>query len=228
MHRRTAVTATSALALATLEACNASYAPPIRGTHYGLPGRLSSGQGEVAVAAAGPHNRGSATVALPLARGLTVEGNYDGAERFHIGSAGLRGTIPLGGPWSLDLEGGLGAGVGGERCGNSSDTTQTCAAGQADGRSAYDRFAFGGYLGAGVGLRPWRLVGFFVRARTQVSSATGAPVTGWGSAVAGVEFRAGPVRPYLAGGAFVMLNDAHTESNAILELGLSVPFTLWR
>lgn len=228
MERRTTVRVVGALALSTLGACNASYAPPIRATHYGMPGRLSSGQGEVAVAAAIPDTHGSASVALPVARRLTVEGTYDGAENFHVGSAGLRGTIPLGGPWSLDLEGGLGAGVGGERCGNNPDVTQTCAAGQADGLGAFDRFAFGGYLGAGVGLRPWRVAGFFVRARTQVSSATGAPVTGWGSAVAGVEFRAGPVRPYLAGGGYVLTNSAQTESNGIIELGLSVPFTVWR
>lgn len=211
----------------TLSACNATYAPPVRSLHYGMPGRLSAGQGEVAVSGGIP-GRGGAMVGLPIARGLTVEGNYDGSENFHMGSLGLRETLRLNPMWAIDFEGGGGLGVGGERCGNSSDTTTVCSAGTADGRSVFDRLAYGGYLGAGVGFQPWRVVGFFARIRGQLTGATNIPATGWVSAVGGVEFHGGPLRIYLAAGGFALFNNAYNDQNWLAELGLSVPFTLWR
>lgn len=218
----------SLLALLAALGCNASYAPPIRSTHYGLPGRLRSGQGELAVAVAIPHTHGGAALSIPVARDLRIEGSYDLSESWHVGSAGLRGTLALSRLWTLDLEGGIGAGVGGERCANNPDVTHSCSAGLADGQGHLDRFAYGGYLGAGIGLRPWHVVGFFVRARSQLSASTNVPLTAWNSAVLGAEFAIGPVRTSLSGGAAVYVNSAETEAGALIELGLSVPFDLSR
>lgn len=206
--------------------CNASYAPPIRSTHYGLPGRLSSGQGELSVAAAIPHTHGSASLSIPVAENVRVESTYDLSDTWHVGSAGLRGTVPLNRRWSLDLEGGVGAGIGGERCGNRGESGHTCEAGVSDGLSVSDRFAYGAYVGAGVGVRPWHALGFFARGRAQVSAATNVPVTAWGSGVLGLELATGPLRTHLSGGVGVYTNSAETETGALIELGLSVPFSL--
>ncbi|MEZ4392645.1 MAG: hypothetical protein R3A48_16270 [Polyangiales bacterium] len=209
-----------------LGGCNASYAPPLRSTHYGLPGRLSSGQGELSVAAAIPHPHGSASLSIPVSDRVRVESTYDLSDTWHLGSAGLRGTVPLDPRWSLDFEGGVGAGVGGERCGNDDESGHTCEAGAADGLHASDRFAYGAYAGAGVGVRPWRALGFFARGRAQVSAATNTPVTAWGSGVLGLELATGPLRTHLSGGVAVYSNRAETQSGGLIELGLSVPFSL--
>jgi hypothetical protein len=216
----------SLLPLALLLGCNATYAPPVRSTHYGLPGRLAPGQGELAVAMGGPNTHGSASLSIPIASNVRVEGTYDLSETWHIGSAGVRGTIPLGGIWYSDLEGGVGAGVGGERCANHRDTTQVCAAGAADGLRANERFAYGGYLGGAVGLRPWRAAGFYVRVRAQLSAAQNIDPTFWGAALLGAEFALGPVRTHLAGGAVTYVNRAESQAGALVELGISVPFSL--
>ncbi|MFO0627930.1 MAG: hypothetical protein U0325_20305 [Polyangiales bacterium] len=174
----------------------------------------------------GPNTHGSASLSIPVTPNVRVEGTYDLSDTWNVGAAGLRGTVPLGGPWHADVEGGVGAGVGGERCGNSRDTTQTCAAGAADGLRANERFAYGGYLGGGLGLRPWHVAGFFLRARAQVSAAQNIDPTFWGTGLLGAEFALGPLRAYLAGGAVTYVNRAEHQAGALVEVGLSVPFAL--
>lgn len=220
-HRGTLLAITS---LGLVAGCNATYAPPIRSTHYGAPGRLAPGQGEVALAA-GNRAHGTLGVGLPVGGSVRVEGNVDVSEHWVMGLAGLRATHRLGDSGLvLDGEGGLGIGRGGERCGNNTDLNATCAAGMADGRSALGRLAGGGYAGAGLGWWPVRWFALFGRGRAQVATATNVPATLWWSTLAGPEFQIGPVALYAGAGWAGYVNDVEHEDGLILELGAALRF----
>ncbi len=135
----------------------------------------------------------------------------------------------------MDGELGAGGGAGGTLCGNDDAPDDTCPAGEptgpmgarrADGRDAWSRYAFGGYVGFGLGARVWRSLGVFGRTRLQLTRARGVPTTLWASALGGVEGTLGPFELYVGAGWAAYFN-AYDQSNTfILEAGISVPFAV--
>jgi len=218
------------LGLVALGACNATYAPPIRSTHMRAPGRLSGGQGEIAVAAAGGHARGALSAGIPLNETLSLDAQFDTSGEWQIGNVGLRATHRS--PdrvVNVDAEIGGGGGVGGQRCGNPGQgaTDNPCPALPLDGRSAQERLAYGGFAGIGVGIRPLRWMNVFARTRVQLTTATNVPNTIWMSGLVGAEFTLGPV--VLGGGVGYAhyTNDVESQGDAIVELGAAIPFTVF-
>jgi hypothetical protein len=201
-------------------------APPVLGTHFGAPGRAPSGQALVQVAVNNQLS-GTGQLSIPIAEDLHLEVGADlrpHDEAWAMGSAGVRYTVgpakvdgrrPSTGPFG-DVEAGLGAGVGGVR--------GEVEGQPADTRTAWERFAFGGYLGAGFGYRflPW--IGGFARTRLQVTHADGIPTTTWFSAMGGPEFTAGPVSLHVAGGWAGYQNDTDGTQGPLFEAGLGVRF----
>ena len=93
-----------------------------------------------------------------------------------------------------------------------------------DGRTAFERFAFGGYAGFGFGARPWPWVEVYLRGRVQLTRATHVPTTLWGSALGGVQFKIGPVDVGAGVGWACYFNDRDQNNGFALELGVTVPF----
>lgn len=167
-----------------LPAC-ISHAPPIRGHHYGAPGRMDAGMVEVNGSALYfPELSGAGMLGYGVSEELSVEAGteFDPASRV-LGFVGVRYTPlrpkPRLASFVLDVESGVGAGVGGLVC----DDAVNCSSQAANLR----RPAGGAYLGLGIGAKikwfsPW------LRVRSQVSGAEGTPVTSISSAIAGVQF----------------------------------------
>lgn len=103
--------------------------------------------------------------------------------------------------FTLDLEGGAGAGVGGDPECHSVDGNVAC-----DGPSGWRRSAGGGYAGIGIGGKiKW--FSPYLRLRTQVSAAYGIPVTSLTTAGVGVQFSiARLAHIYLGTGAYLLAN----------------------
>ncbi|MFO7563321.1 MAG: hypothetical protein R6X02_11820 [Enhygromyxa sp.] len=129
-------------------------------------------------------------------------GSEIGSSHRAMGYAGVRYTPlrPEGRDFAftLDLEGGAGAGVGGHRCD---------AGGCESAAQNWRRPAGGGYLGIGIGgkikwFSPW------LRLRTQASGAEGVPITSLTTAGAGVQFSiARLAHIYLGTGAYLLANE---------------------
>ena len=215
-----------AVSLALVAGCSATMAPPMLSTHFGAPGRAPSGQTLVQVAMNNQLS-GTGQVSIPVADDLHLELGADlrpHDESWAMGSAGVRYTVgpakvdgrrPSTGPFG-DVEAGLGAGVGGVKAEVEGQPVDT--------RSAWERFAFGGYLGAGFGYRflPW--IAGFARTRMQVTHADAIPTTTWFSAMGGPEFALGPVSLHLAGGWVGYENDTDSSHGPLFEAGLGMRF----
>ncbi len=225
-----------ALGLSGILGCAPTFAPPMRSTHYGAPGRLAPGDGEVAVSGS-VYQNGAITGGIPLSRNLRLEIGSDagfGSGRWTLGVAGLRWTLPIGsqastgdepsasyqrkGPY-LDVEGGFGLGVGGEL----SDEGEGLHALSEVG-NPWDRFAGGIYAGAGLGYWVVDWFALFGRVRLQIAAASQIPETLWGSSAFGIEFRYSAVSLYLATGVGGYSNRKDQEFGVLGEGGLSISF----
>lgn len=226
MHRL-AITVLSAAAFAG--ACAPTYAPPMRSLHVGAPQALSQGRLELA-AGASVHqgwSRGAALrIGLPDDLGLELAS--DVGESWQLGVAGVRwvpdGMAPA--SWVLDLEAGLGAGLGGVLCGNPVEAeTRTCdgdVQATTDGREWSDRLAWGGYAGAGLA-RHWDWFALFGRARSQLSTATYVPTTVWWSSILGGQITLfDQLRLHAGVGAVGFDNRMDREAGWILDAGLAL------
>jgi hypothetical protein len=170
-------------------ACNPTYAPPVRGVHYGAPGRLEEGRIELGGTAGGPFfpQAGGPNLGVGVNDHLALEvggsfNHYDGA--WAMGYLGPRVTLVTpkrtGISLALDLEGGAGLGVGGTLQ-NSQDWTH--------------RFAYGGYQGLGLGVhfngggpRPAPVqTALYFRSRIEETRAQGLPTTLWVTAMFGID-----------------------------------------
>lgn len=219
-----------ALALAAAGACSPTYAPPVRAVHYGAPASLAPAQGAVyAGGGVGGETRGALGVTFPVAERLRVEAGADGSAMGATGRAGVRYTVPLR-LGAFDAEAGLGAGAGGARCGNDTDPSHACGGAAEsdrlvpDGRSTWDRFAYGAYGGFGLGVRPWRWFELYARAGLQLTHATNVPTTLWVTALGAVQARVGPVDVHAGFGWAAYYNEHDTWNGPLVELGVLVPF----
>jgi hypothetical protein len=213
-------------ALTYVGGCNPVFAPPMRSTHYGSPGRLKSGQAEVSGGFQILLVGGSAA-AFALNDWLQLELGGDFSlirdENWAIGFGGIRLT-PLRRQagslfWAGDLEIGLGLGAGGIWCEQESDNG--C---YGDGLEWTDRFAYGGYFGAGLGLHI-DFFSAFARGRVQISESTNIPYTIWLSVLGGIGFRiVDNLNLYLAGGYGFYRNDLDFVDGPLIEAGLSISF----
>jgi hypothetical protein len=186
-----AVAALASLSLTA--ACNPTYAPPIRAMHYGAPARLEQGRVELGGTAGGIAipNVGGPHVGVGVTDWFAIEagGNFvatdDGwamgfvGTRFSFSGDRRRRAYLIG-----DLELGAGAGLGGELDGNRDKLNCDFC----DGLKSVNRVAWGGYQGAGLGVRI-RWFSIFGRVRLEESRATNVPVTLWPSGSVGMEFR---------------------------------------
>lgn len=171
--------------LLTLAGCSPIYAPPIRGLHAGMPGRVSAGQLELGATWGGVTvpTMGGPHVSYGLSDALLIEGgvNLNVLEQpvapWATGWAGVRATRRLstgrGIQLIADAELGTGAGLGG-RSREASDWT--------------DLVAYGIYEGFGLGAQ-WKWLGIYVRGRLDAAASTSAPTTLWPTAMAGLELR---------------------------------------
>lgn len=198
----------SAIALivvaATMSGC-VSVAPPVRTGAYGAPGRMQAGMVEAAAEASYGRDSvgGGPMLGYGINDAITVEGGGEVFGNRAMGWLGTRWTPlrPEGRDFALvlDVEGGLGAGVGGRRC-NDDDECE----------STYDDFrrpAGGGYLGLGVGgkikfFSPW------LRLRTQATAAAGVPITSITTGLLGVQFSIASLAHIYAGtGGALIINE---------------------
>ncbi|MBN2496795.1 MAG: hypothetical protein JXR96_19550 [Deltaproteobacteria bacterium] len=216
------------------------YSPPIRGTHYGAPGRLKAGRLELSGASGMVISDGTNAVdeprlfyggpglALALNDWLQLEaggelsqlgGSFKGKdvkvkENFWAqGYLGARFTARWAGRYAssaADLELGFGLGAGGR------DASE-------ENEPGWDEhFTFGAYAGAGVGIDvSWFSV--FVRARLQESKAYAVPATLWGSGVLGLQARMfDKVSLHAAIGLAGYRNSDEWAHGGIFEIGLAI------
>lgn len=196
------------------------YSPPVRTTHYGIPGKLQGGKLEVG-GCAYPGPVGAAFVALSLSDLVQVEAGSNLAPAWALGFAGLRLTLdrPLNGKgFAADVEFGAGAGAGGAFDDDGSSSLEWS-----------DLFAYGGYLGAGVASHLNENGGGFLRTRVQVSKADRIPATVWVSLLAGVQITAHDLVNFSFGIGFGGYGNAvHTVAPIFLfEFGLSIEFEIF-
>ena len=195
-----------------------TFAPPLRSTHYGAPGRVDQGDIELGGATGAPGFAplyGGPRLGYGLRDWVSIEAGGDFArDGWALGYGGARLTLNPDRERKIhgaaDLELGLGLGVGGE--------TEA-----GDGRSWSERLAFGGYLGAGGGVHiAW--FSLFGRGRVQSTAADGIPWTFWWSAVGGLQFALGRyVDLYGAVGA-AGFHAYEWGSGLIYDFGLMIHF----
>ena len=203
----------------SLSAC-VSIGPPIRTGHYGAPGRMEAGMVEASgnVTWSDVDLAGGPMIGYGVRDDLAVEGGAEVSSWARaIGYAGIRYTPlrPEGRDFAftLDLEGGVGAGVGGRHC-----EEGLCESAAQDWR----RPAGGAYLGLGIGgkikwFSPW------LRVRTQASAAEHVPITSLTTAGGGVQFSIFSLAHlYLGTGVYLLANQniAHVGWGYI-DAGLS-------
>jgi hypothetical protein len=140
-----------------------------------------------------------------------------------MGWVGPRFTLPRranGVSLLLDGELGLGAGVGGELC-ITVRRQQVC---EPDGRRWYNRAAFGGYQGGGLGFGvEW--FSLYGRARVEESVATAIPVTYWPSAMLALGFELTPrVSLDVGGGYLGYFNEKDSIHGWFYQAGLCARF----
>jgi len=178
---------TCCLVVLILGACYPKYSPPIRALYYASPGRTEQKRLQVASAYL-PVAGGSATLDYAPSDHISVETGGDFLfAAFGTASLGLRIR-----PWPAvrqqrkvqllnDLEAGFGLGAGGEfEC----DEEEDCVS---DNLEWYDRFAYGAYIGTGIGIgfTYWKAseriidIDLYARVRMSFAKATGAPYTTW-------------------------------------------------
>lgn len=120
---------------------------------------------------------------------------------------------------AYDVELGGAAGVGGNSRGVLAPEPVDA---DADRFDVYDRPAGGAYLGGGIA--HWiDEHALFVRVRTQVGFAANAPVTFWGSAMAGVDIDFDVLRFHVAGGGYAMATEHGDFAFWLVEAGVTVP-----
>lgn len=206
-------------------ACNPVFAPPIRSVHLGSPRSTQPRAVEVSGAAGIPWGNGAATLSIPVAEGVWLDGSLDmrylDPEQWTMGNVGVRFVLfqepdKVTG-FFADVELGAGAGVGGvdEREGPGAREMQW-----------HERFAYGAFAGMGAAYHVTTWFAWFARGRVQVSKAEFIPTTLWASGVTGPQFTVGPVSLYLSMGAAYYLNDVDEEVGLLPEAGLSVRFPL--
>ena len=197
-----------------------TFSPPVRSTHYGIPGKLQAGRVEVG-GCAYPGPIGAAFVALSLTDLVQVEVGSNLAPSWALGFAGLRLTLdrPLNGKgFAADVEFGAGAGAGGVFDDGGSSSLEWS-----------DLVAYGAYLGAGVAGHLNENGGGFLRTRVQVSKADQIPATVWASLLAGVQITAHDLVNFSFGIGFGGYgNTVHTVAPIfIFEFGLSIEFEIF-
>jgi hypothetical protein len=223
---RTPVLALAFLPLAA--GCNPTYAPPIRAVQYGAPARLEQGRvefggtlgGVIVPNVAGPH----VAVGVSDLVALEAGGNFL-YDEWAMGFVGARfsfaGDRRRRGYLIADLELGVGGGVGGSLEGNQAPDSgcATC-----DGRSTFDRVAYGGYQGAGLGARI-RWLSIYGRVRVEETTATNVPLTLWPSASVGMEFRPSDrVALNLAAGVMGYSNSRDSAVGWFYQVGVTLFF----
>lgn len=200
--------------------CNPVYAPPVRGTHYGAPGRLAGERIEVGGAAAGvmyPYV-GGPHVAVGLSDEVSLEagGNFQLFEGWAIGWVGARFTRPpqSSSDWSLDAEVGAGAGIGGRDC-------------ESDSCVPWTSLTTGGaYAGLGLAYRG-DIPAVYVRSRLEVSVATGIEPTLWPTAMIGFECTLERAFVIGAGGGYLgLFNEHHSVHGWFYQLQTALLFDL--
>lgn len=209
-------------------ACNPTYAPPVRSTHMGAPGRLQPGMTGLADGVGLYLNNGP-TLSVGLGDApvhLELGGDF-ARSAWAMGSIGVRYTLSdrerLNDGWfgagpSFDAELGVGAGVGGER-GTSQPGTAPSGAEPVDWD---ERRAYGGYGGVGFGWHVCRWFSPWMRTRAQLTTAEQVPHTVWLSGMAGGELDFGPVAIYTGIGGAGYLNRIDEEGGLLFEGGLSI------
>jgi hypothetical protein len=212
------------LLLLGLCSCTATFAPPLRASHYGAPARLAAHEVEVSGAASN-HNDATIMPALAISENVTLEVAGDFGDVWRMGSIGVRvsdprlaklGSLALSG----DVEGGAGGGIGGMLVCSESEA-DGCAA--PDGRDWDERTAYGVYAGVGGAIVVADWLKPFARARVQVTQATSVPATLWWSAVTGPQVDLGDhVSVYVALGYGGYTNEDERNEDGLLEAGAAV------
>jgi hypothetical protein len=229
-----AITLSAAPALPFATACYPSYSPPVRTGHYGAPAAPKPGRLEVGGAFYfdGPMG-GGGFVDYALNDLVQLEAGADALDgtdsTFATGFAGVR-VAPLNRLFAgrrvkltLDVEGGGGAGAGGQHCWKE-ETSDGEEERDCDDISWKDRAAGGGYLGLGIGLNAaW--FDLFARGRLQLTKAESAPTTLWSTALVGVQATiATRVKLYAGGGVYRYDDEQNSFWRWLFECGLSVFF----
>lgn len=210
--------------------CTATYAPPLRSTHGGAPGRVSEGDVAISGGASGwryPTVAGGPAISYGVRDWVAVEGGGNvSLGRWGMGWAGLRLTHAprryAKNYLAIDGEASGGAGWGGSLCGNGE------ADGCADGLRAGQRVAGGGLLGGGVAGH-FSFFSVYARARGQLTAATAVPMTMWGSWGGGMQFRiARTVDLYAQAGMFGYRNERDHFRGMLTEAGVAIRIPTWR
>lgn len=238
-------------ALSPVLACNPTFAPPVRATHYGAPGRLQAGQLEIGGTAGGINTptAGGPHVGYAIRDWVAIEGGSNlslisDQQNWAMGYVGPRFTYtPHRGQPNrliLDFELGVGAGVGGVikgnecagsamKAGSSQGNPMACPASMPSSATVspiWDGRQWNDRFAygsyQGVGLGGrFHFFSLFVRARLEESAAQGVPPTLWPSMMSGIEFDV--YHGFIVGGSIGYLGYWNqVESNGGLAYQVSV------
>jgi hypothetical protein len=231
---------TAAVAAGLALGCD-SFSPPVRGAMYGAPGRLREGQVEAGTYFAGAAETGSPIIGVPsFGVGLRDWVAIEAGSNIYLQSSSTHGwALGFLGPrftWVPhrdakfhfvgDLELGAGVGVGGDdRSGLAATPECQQMPSSCDLRTSWDRLAWGGYQGLGIGITEGDIT-FFLRARIEETGAVNMPFTLWPSGILGGEVR--PVRWLsLSAGAGVIAFCSGGGHGCWLGVGYQFGFTFF-
>lgn len=203
-----------------LTVLDCTFAPPVRSTHYGIPGKLPAGRVEVG-GGFYPAPVGAPFIALSLSDLVQLEAGSNLSPSWVLGFVGLRLTLDRAldnKGFAADLEFGAGAGAGGVLSDDDDASVRW-----------HDLFAYGGYVGAGIGSHLSENGGLFMRGLLQVSKAELIPTTVWGSVLTGVQMTAHDLVNMHIG---IGLGGYGNSEQSILpfflfEFGLSIEFEIF-
>jgi hypothetical protein len=200
-----------------------SVAPPVRTGAYGAPGRMQAGVVEVGTEASyGPDSAGGGPmIGYGINDEITVEGGGDVFGNRMMGWLGTRWTPlrPEGRNFALllDIEGGLGAGVGGRRCDEDGDCESTF--------EDFRRPAGGGYLGLGVGGK-LEFFALWLRLRTQATAASGVPITSITTGLLGFQFSIASLAHIYAGTGGLLVSNENITWFGFYPVSGGLSFTI--
>jgi len=240
------------LSILLMSGCRFTYSPPVRSSTFGAPGHLAGGEAEAGLGGSIyiPYKYvvrpgGNPSFAFGITDWFALDLGAEIATEAMMGFGGLRFTVMKPHDYrerfSLDIAFGGGGGAGGELCSNASNGYYDdnddwmfpdwggvpCPDDRLwDNVHWHERYAYGGYITAGMGWRIVRWVDVFLRPRVQLSKGVGVPLTTWANIQVGPHIT--PIESleiHVSAGPSAYFNEYDYWFQLLIEFGLAYKFS---